>query len=53
MFSADWKIRLNDVSENLAGRPAAENANTVYETVWILIYALFTQYLEYVPGPNC
>jgi hypothetical protein len=37
MFSADWKIRLNDVSENLAGRPAAENANTVYETVWILI----------------
>lgn len=31
VFSADWKMRLNDVSENLAGRPAAEHANAV---VW-------------------
>lgn len=27
MFSTDWKIKLNDVSEKLAVRSAAKNVN--------------------------
>lgn len=37
MFLVDWKIRLNDVLENLVGRLVVENVNIVYEIVWILI----------------